>query len=827
MHVNSAKIIYPRKALSQSLAGIEEYPLTVVEAPMGYGKTTAVKEFLKASDATTLWQTLVDSSVSGFWRGFCRLLKPIDEHCAAALAELGAPTDSVFADAALELIENMAFPAKTCIVFDDYHLLSSAHIDQFIERLVKTDSSNLHIIIISRAMFGESATELSLKGFCQVIGKSSFEFTPDEIVAYYKLCGIRLAPTETTELYTYTEGWVSALYLSLLNFERERRIDKQSSLTELIEKTVYRQYPANVRAFLLAVCIFDSFTLAQANAMWPQGNAELLVRYLMDNNAFIKFDYHNQTYHVHNIFTGYLREELTRQGEERWREIQLAAGDWYAKNEDYVPAMECFYQARAFDQLLSAFEKDNGHNTTFEYKDRIIQYFSDCPEEVRRKNPTACLVYARKLFVLNEKEKYAEECQKSCEYINAVFDEKIKKHLLGEFELIKSFSKYNDLQGMVEHQTKAYALLDGPSKLFDHKNFFTFGAPSVLYMFYRQSGTAEQTANILTKFMPRYCLITANHGAGAEYVMQAELRFYRGNFEDAEIIIHKAEQPARANRQIAILLCVLFLQARLAFINGDLAAVQKLLRQMREEIKAYGQYQIVHTIDMCEGFIYAQLNQAEKIPAWIVEGRLQESPLYFLSHAFFNIIYGKTLLLNGQYLKLLGLSEQFLDLARIFPNLLSQIYIHIYEAAAYCRLQRRAKAREALRLAMTIAAPEQFIMPFVENVEEISSLLDEFEKEEYYAAFIASIKETHAAFASKLAAMQAASQNSVAAILTAREKEVANLIAAGMSNKAIAQELIIEESTVKKTLQNIYTKLGINGRTMLTRLIIESNQPMC
>lgn len=279
----------------------------------------------------------------------------------------------------------------------------------------------------------------------------------------------------------------------------------------------------------------------------------------------------------------------------------------------------------------------------------------------------------------------------------------------------------------------------------------------------------------------------------------------------------------RANRQIAILLCILFLQARLACVAGDLAAVQKLLRQMREEIKTYGQYQIVHTIDMCEGFIYAQLKQAEKIPAWIVEGSLQESPLYFLSHAFFNIIYGKTLLLDGQYLKLLGLSEQFLGLAEIFPNLLSQIYIHIYEAAAYCRLQRRAKAREALRLAITIAAPDQFIMPFVENGEEIFSILAEFEKEEYYATFIASIKETYAVFAPKLAVMQATAQNNIAASLTAREKEVAELIAAGMSNKAIAQELIIEESTVKKTLQNIYAKLGIGGRTMLTRLILKQS----
>ncbi|HWR38339.1 MAG TPA: LuxR C-terminal-related transcriptional regulator [Patescibacteria group bacterium] len=820
MHVNSTRIIYKRKPLSQALEKIWVYPLTVVEAPMGYGKTTAVKEFLKTSGAQVLWWTLADSSINGFWQGFCRLLKSIDAHCAATLTELGAPTDSVFMDTAIELLENIDFPAKTCLVFDDYHLLSAHPVDLFIERLVKTAPSNLHIVIVSRSMFGENTTELALKGFCQVIGKSSFEFTPDEIIAYYKLCGIRLTASETAELYVYTEGWVSALYLSLLNFEHERKIDRQSSLPELIEKTVYRQYPVKVKKFLMTLCIFDSFTLKQAEAMWPQGNAEMLVRYLMKHNAFIKFDYYNQTYHVHNIFTLYLREQLARQGEERQREIQRMAGNWYINSGDYVIAMACFYQARAFDELLSAFEKDNGHNTTPEYKDRILQYFSDCPEKTRRKNPTACLVYARKLFVLNEIEKYPEACQKAGEYIEVICDEKIKKHLLGELELIKSFSKYNDLQGMVEHQTRAYALLNGPSRLFNHQNFFTFGASSVLYMFYRQSGAAQQTANLLTQFMPRYCLITANHGAGAEYVMQAELHFYRGDFENAGITIHKAEQPARANRQIAILLCVLFLQIRLAVIEGNLPAVQQLLRQMREEIEQYGQYQTVYALEMCEGFIYAQLNQPDKIPVWIAEGRLQESPLYFLSHAFFNIIYGKSLLLSGQYVKLLGLSGQFFTLAGIFPNLLSQVYIYIYAAVAYCRLQRLTEAHEALRQAIAIAAPDQLIMPFVENAEELLPLFGEFEKEDSYASFIANIKGTHAVLVPKLAAIRTVLSDALAS-LTSREREVAELVAGGMSNKAIAQALFIEESTVKKTLQNTYAKLSINGRTMLTRMLLK------
>jgi LuxR family maltose regulon positive regulatory protein len=171
MRIDAAKIIYKRKQLNQALEAIWQYPLTVVEAPMGYWKTTAVKQFLKDNEAKVMWQTLADSSVSGFWRGFCRAFKQIDATCAERLAELGVPADSVLMDAALEVIESVVFAERTVIVLDDYQLLSSKSIDQFIEMLAKSSLPNLHIVIISRAMFGENSTELALKGFCQIIGK--------------------------------------------------------------------------------------------------------------------------------------------------------------------------------------------------------------------------------------------------------------------------------------------------------------------------------------------------------------------------------------------------------------------------------------------------------------------------------------------------------------------------------------------------------------------------------------------------------------------------------------------------------------------------------
>jgi DNA-binding CsgD family transcriptional regulator len=49
--------------------------------------------------------------------------------------------------------------------------------------------------------------------------------------------------------------------------------------------------------------------------------------------------------------------------------------------------------------------------------------------------------------------------------------------------------------------------------------------------------------------------------------------------------------------------------------------------------------------------------------------------------------------------------------------------------------------------------------------------------------------------------------------LTSREREVIDLVAAGASNAAVAEALVVSSGTVKKHLDNIYAKLGVGSRT--------------
>ena len=54
-----------------------------------------------------------------------------------------------------------------------------------------------------------------------------------------------------------------------------------------------------------------------------------------------------------------------------------------------------------------------------------------------------------------------------------------------------------------------------------------------------------------------------------------------------------------------------------------------------------------------------------------------------------------------------------------------------------------------------------------------------------------------------------------ASVLTARELEIADLIARGLSNRAIAEELVISPATAARHVANILGKLGVNSRAQV------------
>lgn len=821
----NTKSRYLPSRITRALAGILDHPLTIIEAPIGYGKTTAVREYLRNAGVDMLWQGVYDSGPVSFWNDFAKLFRDLDSDRSQSLAHLRLPDDDLSRHEAINLIKDIELPGKTVLVIDDYHRINIPGVNSLIELLAENRFDHLHIVLTTRIVKFQRLEELVLKGCLHHITKETFELIPKEIKAYYKTCGITLSDSEAQQLYADTEGWISALHLIMLEYVADGSYTPAESIYKLIEKAVYIPLPQEIKEFLVTMCIFDSFTLKQALYIWEDENAGLFLDQLTENNSFVKYDSRYKTYHIHAIFTDFLKEVLERKGVRHQRNLYGKAARWFMEHGDYLTARRYYYECRDFDGIMLALEKDKDNDYSAMNIELLKKYMAECPDQVKSRHHQALLIYAMHLFVHKELDLFHEICDQL--KVNIEGDEgldfSIRNRLLGEFELLLSFTEFNDLKKMSARHQKAWQLLNQPTSIYDIGSNWTFGSPSVLSLYYRESGRLEEHIRDLKEAMPHFYRLTKGQGSGAEYVMEAENCFNQGDFENAEISAQKALLKAQSGRDENIALSAQYFQLLIAFMKGDLSRVMELMNKMHEDITGSQQDNFIHTVEICEGCIYAYLDQKEKIPERLLEIDLVNPLIRFPAYPFFIVMYGRMLLIKGEYLKLIGSAEHFISICSVFSNLLGYIYTYIYLAAAYRKIFREDEALVSLKKALDIAMPDSQYMLFVENCDYLEPLLEKIAAEGSCREDIDRILELYKTFRRSKEQMIKKYFTEQKPRLTPREMEVARLAAAGMTNREIGRQLFISSNTVKVTLKSIYAKLSINSRVLLQQHLSDLN----
>jgi LuxR family maltose regulon positive regulatory protein len=127
------------------------------------------------------------------------------------------------------------------------------------------------------------------------------------------------------------------------------------------------------------------------------------------------------------------------------------------------------------------------------------------------------------------------------------------------------------------------------------------------------------------------------------------------------------------------------------------------------------------------------------------------------------------------------------------------------------------KALELLERAVTLARPGDLVRTFVDRGSPMADLLARLAGQGAVTAYVARIL---AAFPRRDDAHTYAQRNGkvspsameIADLLTQREVEVLHLLDQQLSNKQIAQQLVITPETVQRHAANIFTKLAVHNR---------------
>ena len=162
----------------------------------------------------------------------------------------------------------------------------------------------------------------------------------------------------------------------------------------------------------------------------------------------------------------------------------------------------------------------------------------------------------------------------------------------------------------------------------------------------------------------------------------------------------------------------------------------------------------------------------------------------------------------------LGLLVGLLGGAEASGRVRSVIKILALQALAFQAQGDQGQAMSALGRALSLAEPEGYVRTFIDEGEPMAGLLRRALAQGiapgYVAGLLAALEEGSASGPTV--------EQPMAEPLTERELEVLRLVAAGLSNREIAWELVIALSTVKSHINHVYGKMGVKSRTQAVAL---------
>jgi LuxR family transcriptional regulator, maltose regulon positive regulatory protein len=303
------------------------YPLVLVTAPAGYGKTTLLAQWSESGHRPVAWVTLDEADADS-----------------AGLA------DSIVA--ALEWIGiDPACPGcGFALVFDDAHIVRPDVLTDAVLDLLGWLPSGSQLVLASRC---EPTLPLGpMRGQRMVfeVGVQDLSMSAVEAASLVRKAGIDVEFTAVQDLVRRTEGWPAALELAANSWASGRR-DPAEGFSQLagddheISEYFRAEFlaglsPATVR-FLTRSSVLDRLSGPLCDAVLQRTrSATVLARLVRANVPVLPADSSHEWYRVHGLFREMLQTELRRAEPELQPALHRRAGDWHSRAGDLDQAID-------------------------------------------------------------------------------------------------------------------------------------------------------------------------------------------------------------------------------------------------------------------------------------------------------------------------------------------------------------------------------------------------------------------------------------------------------------------------------------------------------
>ncbi len=857
-------------------------PIALITAPSGYGKTTLLNQWQDALEAPVVWVSLDTdaNTVYTFWAAVLLAWQKIETGYDLPLTLLQSPAPlpiepllTLVIDA-LRHAQSEHAGRKMALIIDNYHRVQSTALDGSLRFFLDHLPPGVQVVLSSQQQFPFDLQRWRGKGLLTELGQDEMRLTPEEGLAYLeRLSPLTLTEREKVSLVVRANGWPAGLNLLLLGLRQQGNVHEYVAtfsghdryLQSYVAGEILSHHPPDRRDFLLKTSVLKLLTGPLCDALTGRADGQALLAHLYHSNHFVSLaDETRGWYQYHDLFAKALQDQLRAEQPHALPELHHRAAVWFLDNGLFSEALrhlllagEWPQVARLIDRaILSELRRGSDH--------RVLRWLQQAPDDLFLEHDSLLITFVRLALTSLPREQLIGRLDRVAERIAAMPEPERsvgqrttlgwveRWRATGEWPATDEWPADNRLSAEIAGLWRIFDLRDRALRWLSQGDEASTVATIEQAV---QLAKAEGVAFLAVMNSSTLISLAARKGqlARAESMAHEMLRWLRANLENqaesasvleialARIYLARnqlAQARAALDRAAAVdpyptslnvVVLSHIVQAHIHNSLGNTSAARMAIQAARD-LQPFGGMRTLGPRDTAIHQALILLRQGEleaaerflryELPPLV--SQMQEKILY-------TVAWAELHLRRGQY----EAAETTLAQAAGAPSsdalLATPLLAQLLLAVACWGQNKTHQAQRELLSAVRAAAPEGVVRPFLDCGRPLMPLLAlathgtalTVDQRRFVEGVLVELRAAHPD--APLPAADDLDRRAAAAAISPREQELLRVLAEGLTNRAIAERLVLEESTIRTHLRNIYRKLGVNSRVAAVRRARELN----